>query len=534
MGAPFRVLVADDLAARGLEILAASQKIQVEVRTGLTPAELAQAIRGYHGLVVRSATKVTAAILESADALRIIGRAGIGTDNIDVAAASRRGIIVENTPGGNATTAAEHALCLLLAMVRFVPQATASIKAGRWEKKRFRGVELTGKTLGVVGLGNIGRIVCERARGLKMEVLVYDPFVGAEAAERLGAELVGLDELCTRSDFITLHTPLTPETRGIIGAAALGRMKRGVYLVNAARGGLVDEDALLAALDSGQVAGAALDVFVNEPPDPGSRLVQHERVICTPHLGASTGEAQEKVGVEVAEQLVAFAERGEVRNAVNAHAVRAELLPRVGPWLDLAQRLGRLLAQLLPRGEGIGEVEIETSGEVTELAGETVGDAALAGLLASSCDGMVNDVNARLLAEERHLPVTEVRRPRGPNFDAVVTVRSRGGGAGVRAVTGTVFQVGETPSPRLVQVDDTVVDAALEGHLLVVHNVDRPGVIGAVGTLLGQRGINVSHLHVGRGSGALMVWQIDGELDAAGLAAVRGLAHIRSADQVIL
>ena len=530
---PFKVLVADDISRRGVDILRASPRIELDVKIGLAPGDLGEIIGAYHGLVVRSATKVTAKLLDSAVALRIIGRAGIGVDNIDVAAASRRGVIVENTPGGNATTAAEHALCLLLSMARFVPQATASMKGGKWDKKRFQGVEITDKTLGVVGLGQIGRIVCDRARGLHMNVLVYDPFVGAEAAERVGAELVTLDGLCARADFITLHTPLTPETKGLIGAAAIARMKRGVYLINAARGGLIDEEALLGALDSGHVAGAALDVFTQEPPPPGAKLVGHDRVICTPHLGASTDEAQERVALEVAEQIVAFAERGEVRNAVNAPGVRPKLVPRVAPWIDLGQKLGGLLAQLLPRGVGIDEVEIETTGEIADLAGDTVGSAALTGLLGSFSDGPVNDVNSRLLAEERHLPVIEVRRPRGQNFESVVTLRSKGA-SGARAVAGTIFHIGDHAEPRLVQIDDTVVDATLEGRLLLIRNVDRPGVIGAVGTLLGQRGVNVARLHVGRARGAVMVWQIDAELDTATLDAVRRLPHIESAEQVIL
>src|SRR5215470_2939231 len=423
---PFKILVVDDLARRGLDILRSSPRIALDVKVGLPPAELAAAIGGYQGLVVRSATKVTAQLLEAASAMKIVGRAGIGVDNIDVRAASRRGVIVENTPGGNATTAAEHALCLLLSMARYIPQATASMKGGRWDKKKFQGVEITDKTLGLVGLGNIGRIVCDRARGLKMNVVAYDPFIGKEAAERLGAELVTLDELFARADFITIHTPLTPETRNLVDADALAKMKAGVYLVNAARGGIVDEDALLAALDQGKVAGAALDVFVKEPPEPGARLVGHERVVCTPHLGASTEEAQEKVAVEVAEQIVAFVTGGEVKNAVNLAAVRAELLPRVSPWLELGGKLGSLLAQILPRGVGIDEVEIEVAGEIGELAGGPIARSALAGLLRSFCDVPVNEVNASLIADERGLRVVEVKRPRGVNFAAEVSCRSRG------------------------------------------------------------------------------------------------------------
>jgi D-3-phosphoglycerate dehydrogenase len=532
----FKVLIADDLSPRGVEILRACRRVSVDVKVGLKPAELLGIIAGYHGLVVRSATKVTADVLEAGRGLKIVGRAGIGVDNIDVKAASRRGVIVENTPSGNATTAAEHALCLLASMVRFVPQATASMKAGRWDKKKFQGVEITDKTLGVIGLGNIGRIVAERARGLAMNVVAYDPFIGKDAAERLGAELVTLDELYARADFITLHTPLTPETRHLVGADAIARMKRGVYLVNAARGGLVDEEALLAALDSGKIAGAALDVFVKEPPDPGSKLVAHERVICTPHLGASTDEAQEKVAVEVAEQIVAFVERGEVKNAVNLAAVRAELLPRVTPWMELAGKLGSLLAQILPRGAGIEEVEIEITGEVAELAGTPLARAALAGLLRSFCDVPVNEVNAGLVADERGLRVASVSRTRGETFAASIAMRARGP-AGTRTVMGTLFQVGDQAEPRIVQIDDYVLDATPEGRLLLLRNTDRPGVIGRVGTLLGDRGINVARLHVGRARArgeALMLWQVDAELDDAFLDDVRRVANVESAERVVL
>jgi D-3-phosphoglycerate dehydrogenase / 2-oxoglutarate reductase len=534
MAQSFRVLIADDLSPRGVEILRACKAIEVDVKVGLKPPELAGIIGGYHALVVRSATKVSAEILEAARSLRIVGRAGIGVDNIDVKAASRRGIIVENTPGGNATTAAEHAICLLGAMARFVPQATASMKAGKWEKKKFQGVELTDKTLGVIGLGNIGRIVADRGRGLKMKVIAYDPFIGPEAAERLGVELVGLDQLYARSDFITVHTPMTAETKGLIGAEALQRMKPGVYLVNAARGGIVDEDALLQALESGKVAGAALDVFVKEPPDAASRLVAHERTICTPHLGASTDEAQEKVAVEVAQQIVAFVERGEVKNAVNVTAVAAEVLPKVEPWLDLAGKLGSLLGQIVARDPSgaADSVEIEVTGEVAELAGPAVGRTALAGLLRVFSDVPVNVVNASIVADERGMRVAQVLRPRGVNFAASVGVRAKG-----RYVKGTIFQVGDQSEARVVQVDDFVLDAAPEGRILLLRNADRPGVIGAVGTLLGNQGINVARLHVGRGrsrGSALMLWQVDAELPAAFLDEVRRLPHIEAAQQVSL
>jgi D-3-phosphoglycerate dehydrogenase len=319
----FRVLISDSMSPKAAEILRASEMIQVDVKPKITPDELVEEIGAYRGLLVRSRTKVTAAVIARADHLDVIGRAGIGVDNIDVDAASKRGILVENAPTGNLVTTAEHAICLLLSLARFIPQATASMKAGGWEKTAFQGKEITGKTLGLVGMGNIGRVVASRAHGLKMHVIAHDPFVTGEAAAKLGVELVSLDDLLARADAISVHTPLTAETRGILGAAAFGKMKKGVMIVNAARGGVIDEEALKLALDDGTVWGAAIDVFVKEPTPAGHPLVGHPRVICTPHLGASTDEAQEKVAIEVAEQMVDFVERGIVRNAINAAAVAA-------------------------------------------------------------------------------------------------------------------------------------------------------------------------------------------------------------------
>lgn len=532
----FRVLVADDLSARGVDLLRSSSHVQVDVKVGLKPGDLLPLIGEYDGLVVRSATQVTAELLEAATRLKIVGRAGIGVDNIDVKAASRRGIVVENTPSGNATTTAEHAICLLLSMARHIPQATASMKGGKWEKKKFQGTELFAKTLGVVGLGNIGRIVVDRARGLKMKVVVYDPFIAKDVVDSLGAELVTLDDLYGRADFITVHTPLTPETKGLIGAAAFAKMKTGVLLVNCARGGIVDEDALLAALNSGKVGGCALDVFLKEPPDAGSPLLQHERLVCTPHLGASTDEAQEKVAIEVAEQMVAFVERQEIKNAVNVAPVRPEVQSRIQPWLDLVAKLGALIGQIHPRGAGIDELEVEVVGEVAEMGVTPVSRAALAGLLRTFMDIPVNEVNAPILASERGLRVVEVKRHRGVDFAAAVGLRTRGA-SGTRLVRGTIFHVGDQNEARIVQIDDFVLDAAPEGKILLLRNADQPGVIGAVGTLLGERGINVARLHVGLDKvhkTAIMLWNVDAALEPKVVDDVRRLNHIQSVEQVTL
>jgi len=513
----------------------------VDVRFGLTAGDLKATIGEFDGLLVRSRSKVSADIIEAGKRLKIIGRAGIGVDNIDVAAASRRGIIVENAPSGNAVTTAEHALCLLMSLARHIPQATASMKAGKWEKNKFSGTEIMGKTLGVVGLGNIGRIAADRARGLELKVLAYDPFIGREAAARLGVELVDMDELMARADFITVHTPLTNETRGMIGAAALARSKRGLLVVNAARGGVVDEDALLAALESGQVAGAALDVFVEEPPAAGSALVAHPRVICTPHLGASTDEAQEKVAIEVAEQIAAFAERGEVRNAVNAAALAPEVRGQLVPWLDLCQKLGSLVGQLAMAREGSGEafidkLAVEVIGEPAERGATACANATLVGLLRPFLAVPVNEINAPIIAADRAIEVSEIRRQRDRDLTSAIAVTATCGDR-IRLVKGTLYHVGDRVEARVVQIDDFLVEAAPTGTILVVENADRPGVIGAVGNALGVRGINVNQLYVGqdRDKGvALELWCVDTPLEDDVVAEIRRLPPVTSAQVVQL
>jgi D-3-phosphoglycerate dehydrogenase len=536
-----RVLISDEMSPRAAEILAASPAVSVDVRFGLAAGDLKAVIGEFDGLLVRSRSKVTADVIEAGKRLKIIGRAGIGVDNIDVTAASRRGIIVENAPSGNAVTTAEHALCLLLSLARHIPQATASMKGGKWEKTKFSGTEIMGKTLGVVGLGNIGRIAADRARGLKMKVLGYDPFIGREAAARLGVELVDLDELLARADFITCHTPLTDETRGLIGAAAMAKMKRGALLVNAARGGIVDEEALMAALDSGHLGGAALDVFVDEPQPADSRLVAHPRLICTPHLGASTEEAQEKVAIEVAEQLVAFAEHGEVRNAVNATALAPEVRGQLAPWLDLCQKLGALVGQLAMAREGKGaafidKLSVEVIGEPAERGATACVNATLVGLLRPFLDAPVNEINAPIIAADRAIELSEIRRQRDRDLTSAISVTATCGEK-VRLVKGTLYHVGDRVEARIVQIDDILVEAAPTGTILVVENLDRPGVIGAVGTALGVRGINVNGLYVGQDKDkgvALELWCVDSPLDEQVIAEIRALAPVSSAQVVRL
>jgi D-3-phosphoglycerate dehydrogenase len=537
----FRVLIADPMSPRAADVLSAAAGVTVDVRDKITPEELASIVGDYDGLIVRSRSKVTADVINAGAKLKIIGRAGIGVDNIDVTEASRRGIIVENTPSGNAVTTAEHALCLLLSLARHIPQATASMRAGKWEKNKFKGHELLGKTIGIVGLGNIGRIVADRARGLRMNVVGHDPFIGKEAAQRLGVELVDFDGLCERADFITVHAPLTNATRGLLGVEALARVKPGVLIVNAARGGIVDEGALLAALDSGRVAGAALDVFVEEPPPADHPLVKHPRVISTPHLGASTGEAQEKVAIEIAEQFAAYAATGEVRNAVNLAPVPAEVRAELAPWLSLCTQMGSLVGQLAHGGLGgggqaIDELTVEVAGDVAKLGASPCASAALVGLLRTFMDFPVNEVNAPIIASERGLKVNEIKRHRGVDHSSSVTLRARGGDS-ERLVKGTLYHIGERVASRVVQIDRFLVETKPHGRVLVVLNQDRPGVIGAVGTLLGGRGINVNSLHVGldKQTGvAIALWNVDAEIDDALLGEVNALSQVTHAQVVQL
>jgi len=528
---PPLVLVCDGVAEAGLRVLR-DRGLRVETSAPLDTKRLPEALHEAAALIVRSATRVDADVLAAAPGLRVVGRAGVGVDNVDVPAASRRGIVVMNTPRGNATSAAEHAFGLMLALVRHIPQAAASTRAGRWEKQKFLGTELMGKTLGVLGLGNIGRLVAERAVAFGMRVVGHDPYVPPAEAARIGVTLMGLFDLLAAADIVTVHLPLTADTRGLIGASALAQTKKGVLLVNAARGGLVDEIALLEALRSGQVGGAALDVFDREPPG-ASPLLGLDSVIATPHLGAATEEAQDAVSVEIAEQIAAYLISGEVRGAVNLPPLPPDLQRRLAPWLDLAGRLGALAGQLAPGG--LAEVEVEAVGEAGEGMGP-VTRAAVAGVLGAFLEAPINWINAPLIAADRGLRVTEIRRAAGPVFKSALGVRLRGDGA-ERLCRGTLFHVGEQPEPRVVQVDSFSVEVVPEGTLLYVRNQDRPGVIGAIGTLLGQRGKNVARLEVGqdRGRGeAMALWSLDAEVDDATLRELRSLPNVLQAVQLRL
>jgi D-3-phosphoglycerate dehydrogenase len=483
-----KVLVTDSLAPEGFEILAKAQGLQVVDAPGLSPADLLSAIADADALVIRSATKVTKDVVAAGARLAVIGRAGIGVDNVDVPAATAKGIVVMNTPGGNTVTTAEHALALLIALARHIPQATASMKAGKWEKNRFVGTELYNRTLGVIGLGNIGRIVAERAQGLGMKVIAHDPFLSPDAAAKMDVELVDFDTLLARADAITVHVPKTKETTGLLGKRAFAKAKKGVLLVNAARGGIVDEDALLEALNEGRVGGAGLDVFVEEPAKAGHPLIAHERVVCTPHLGASTEQAQVNVSVAVAEQIRDFLLQGVVRNAVNMPSISREAAAQIRPYLVLGEKLGRFQGQLCTGS--IEQIEIEYSGDAARLDVAPITVAVLKGVLEAVTD-QVNMVNAPVIAQERGIKVIESKASRTADFASAISTRVQG--CGDRLIVGAVFQ---GVQPRIVRIDDFMLEAIPEGPTLFITNRDQPGVVGVVGTILGNAHINISRMQL--------------------------------------
>lgn len=528
-----KIFVADDVSENGLEPLRAAG-FMVEKRTGLAPGDLREAIREYDGLVVRSETKVTADVMDGALRLRVVGRAGVGVDNIDVVAATARGIAVMNAPDGNTITTAEHTIALLVALARRVPQANASLKAGRWDRKRFIGVELRGKTLGVIGLGRIGRVVADRARAFGMNVVAYDPFVAPDHARDLEVQIAPLDEVFARADFLTVHTPLTTETRGVVGAHAFALMKPGVRIINCARGGLIDERALLAALKEGKVAGAALDVFEQEPPPVDHPLLALDEVIVTPHLGASTTEAQEGVALTVAEQMRDYLLTGALRGAVNVPALAAQELNVLQPYITLAESLGRFQAQWVD--EAIREVHLEYAGEIAGMDAAPVTRAFLAGLL-RDVSARVNVVNAFMIADERGIAVTASYKRAAADFAPAIMTRVMTGG-GEQTVAGTLFgHKGLDDNGRITEINGFRIEAVPHGHMLVTRTRDVPGVIGYIGTVLGRHGVNISRFHLGRrerGGEAMAVIEIDAPLDRDTLSTLRSYEHLFSARQIEL
>jgi D-3-phosphoglycerate dehydrogenase / 2-oxoglutarate reductase len=484
-----RVLISDKMDPRAAAIFR-ERGIEVDEKPGLSPDELKAIIGNYDGLAIRSATKVTKDLLNGADRLKVVGRAGIGVDNVDIAAATARGVVVMNTPFGNSITTAEHAIALMFALARQLPEADASTQAGKWEKNRFMGVEVTGKTLGLIGAGNIGSIVATRALGLKMKVVAYDPFLTPERAVELGVEKVDLDELLARADFITLHTPLTDQTRNILSRENLAKTKKGVRIVNCARGGLIDEAALKEGLESGLVAGAALDVFETEPAT-ASPLFGTPGFISTPHLGASTSEAQVNVAIQVAEQMSDFLLLGGVTNAINMPSLSAEEAPRLKPYMALADKLGRLIGQIV--GEDVRSVDVEVEGAAAALNMKPITGAVLAGLMGTYSQS-VNMVNAPVLARERGLDVREIRHDREGDYHTLVAVTAATAN-GERRVEGTLFG---NRAARLVNIFGIPVEAELAGQMIYIVNDDQPGFIGALGTALGEQRINIATFNLGR------------------------------------
>ncbi len=520
-----RVLISDALSPAAVQIFKdRGVEVDFQPNLGKDKEKLAQVIDGFDGLAVRSATKVTGKILEKARSLKVIGRAGIGVDNVDIPAATARGVIVMNTPFGNSITTAEHAITLMLAVARQIPQADASTQAGKWEKNRFMGVEITGKTLGIIGCGNIGAIVAERAHGLRMKVIAYDPYLAPERALDLGVEKMDLDELLRRSDFITLHTPLTDKTRNIIDAAALAKTKKGVRIINCARGGLVDEAALRAALDSGHVAGAAFDVFTEEPAT-ANPLFGHPNVVCTPHLGAATTEAQENVALQIAEQMSDYLLSGAISNAVNFPSITAEEAPKLKPFVELAEKLGSFAGQLTETG--INKVHLTYEGAVAQMKTKALTSAAMAGLLRPMLQD-VNVVSAPIVAKERGIAVEETTREAEADYESLITLAVTTE-RGTRHVSGTVYANGR---PRLVNIKGIRMDAEFGPSMIYVTNEDRPGFVGRFASLLGDAGINIATFHLGRqsqGGDAIALVEVDGTVPDEVLKKVQALPHVGQA-----
>ena len=519
------VLISDALSPAAVQIFKDHGiAVDFQPKLGVDKEKLANVIADFDGLAIRSATKVSSAVLAKAKNLKVIGRAGIGVDNVDVPAATARGIIVMNTPFGNSITTAEHAITLMLALARQIPQADASTQTGKWEKNRFMGVEITSKTLGIIGCGNIGSIVANRAIGLKMKVIAYDPFLAPEHAQDLGVEKVTFEELIHRADFITLHTPLTDKTKSIIDGKALAAMKKGVRIINCARGGLVDEVALRAALDRGHVAGAAFDVFTEEPATENV-LFGHPNVVCTPHLGAATAEAQENVALQIAEQMSDYLLRGAISNAVNFPSISAEEAPRLRPFIELAEKLGSFAGQLTETG--IKTVRLSYEGVVAGMNTKALTSAAVAGLLRPMLQE-VNVVSAPGIAKERGIVVEETTRAVAHDYESLITVdvvTERQS----RFVSGTVFADGR---PRIVNIKGIRMDAGFGPSMIYITNLDKPGFIGRFSSTLGDAGINIATFHVGRdapGGNAVALIEIDGELPSHVLAAVRALPQVQQA-----
>ncbi|HEY8393000.1 MAG TPA: phosphoglycerate dehydrogenase [Capillibacterium sp.] len=511
-----KVLVLDNVSEQAVAILR-NQGIEAEVSPTLPEEELIAKIPPYDGMIVRSQTKVNARVIAAAANLKVIGRAGVGVDNVDLEAATNKGIIVLNAPDGNTISTAEHTIGMIMALARKIPQAHASLKAGQWDRKSFTGVEINGKTLGIIGMGRIGTEVAKRMLAMGMTILAYDPFLTEEKATKLGVRLVTLDELLAAADFITVHTPLTKETKGLLNAENLRRTKKGVRIINCARGGIVDEDALADAIEAGQVAGAALDVYTAEPPT-NQRLINLPQVVVTPHLGASTAEAQINVAIDVAVEMAKVLKQEPFKNAVNMPTVRPEVLKVLAPYYPLAEKLGSLIGQL---SDGrLQRVEIEYSGEIADYDLTPLTTLVVEGLLKPVLNGEVNMVNARVLAKQRGLQIAERKEPTDPDYSNKIRVKAISE-RGEHVVAGTLFRRNDL---RVVEIDGYHFEVVPEGYLLIAPHKDEPGIIGQVGTILGAAGINIAYMQVGRkevGGTAIMVLTVDSEIPAAVLARIK-------------
>ncbi len=524
-----KILVSDNLSPTGIDILKKEKGLEVDVKVDMSKEELIEAIPAYEGLIVRSATKVTADVIEAAANLKVVGRAGIGVDNIDLQAAGKKGVIVMNAPEGNVITTAEHTMALMMSMARNIPQARASLKNQEWSPKKFMGVELHDKTLGIIGLGRIGSVVAERAKAFQMKILVFDPYISQEHAEKVGVETVELQSLLQRSDYITLHTPSLPG-KTLIGREEFEMMKPGIRIVNCARGQLIDDEALIEAIKSGKVAQAALDVYSMEPLPPDSPLLEMDQIICTPHLGASTGEAQEKVAVAICDQMVDYLIHGNIRNAINMPSIDAETLAQIQPYLTLGEDMGKLISQLTD--SPITKVSIQYAGEVAAQRFDPITISILKGLFTQSIDG-VNMVNAPFLAKERGVEVEESKSSEVHEYTSTIQVGVHTKD-GHRSIMGSIFGKGD---PRIVKFDEYHFEAVLSPHMLILNNMDVPGVIGNLGNCLGKHGVNIAGFHLGRlaeGEKAVAVINIDSAPTNETLRELRKIPNILNVHSVTL
>ncbi|MGD2127213.1 MAG: phosphoglycerate dehydrogenase [Desulfobacteraceae bacterium] len=526
----YKVMIRDNMSPKAKVILEETGQVEVVVdneKATSDPKVLSTIIGEFDGLGVRSGTKVTAEVVEKAERLKVVGRAGIGVDNIDVASATNRGIVVMNAPGGNTTTTGEHAISLMLSLARNIPQATASIRKGKWEKKKFMGVEIDGKTLGIIGLGQVGRVVASRAQGMDMEVIAADPYITKEAANALGVERVLLDDLLARADFVTLHVPRLEETRNLIRKETIEKMKPGVRIINCARGEVVNLDDLYEALQSGHVAGAALDVYPKEPPEFSLPIFQHPSVIFTPHLGASTGEAQEKVAVMIARQMARYLLNGVIINAVNFPSVSVEAMNQLRPHLDLAERMGSFMGQIVRQPQ---DVHVTYSGHVTEFDTRVITHAILKGLFGAFTDVPVNYVNAPALAKDKGIKVEETISQQPEDY--TIRIKLPGYDEALNEAWGTIFA---NKFQRIIRLGRIYMDAIPEGSMIIVQAEDQPGVIGDIGQTLARHGINIARFQSGRLEGlAICIANIDSPADEAIIREIRALPNIIKAQNVQL